>query len=195
MTIMSFAPSETAKLSESEFFTLGGGAPPVADPDVCRRIREVLAQANYTERGVCGLLGIENLSRLRETKLPAMLWRTRDGSPLETLVRLFVLDQPADLAAVEKAIGPMTAGEWKEMGLIHVESSTARGILPTALLPGFNFRLRFSAPGTRRPPAGLRQGRYTEFPGIGGNDDAPQKFIDTRPWFRMRNPGHPRGAS
>jgi hypothetical protein len=124
MSITSVPPTETTKPPHQEN-SEPGGATPAADPGDCRRIREVMAKANYTEQGVCGALGVDSLARLRETKLPAMLWRTRGGSSLETLVRLFVLGQSANLAVVEEAIAPMSIGEWKTMGLIDVAGTSA----------------------------------------------------------------------
>jgi hypothetical protein len=153
MTIASVPPTETATPSSGEKSAMNGAAPLAADSGDCRKIREVLAQGNYTERGVCGLLGIENLSRLRETKLPVMLWRTQGDAPLATLVRLFVLGQSADLAAVRKAIAPMSVDEWQKMGLIEVAGSSASACFMLRCYQGMLFAYDFP----RRGHGGLRQ--------------------------------------
>ncbi|HWX38966.1 MAG TPA: hypothetical protein VNY09_06965, partial [Candidatus Sulfotelmatobacter sp.] len=85
MTIAAVPPTESANLGSKENTAMSSALPAAMSPADCRRIREVLASANYTEQGVCGALGIETFGRLRETKLAAMLWRTRGGSTLETL--------------------------------------------------------------------------------------------------------------
>ncbi|MGH9678655.1 MAG: DUF7059 domain-containing protein, partial [Candidatus Acidiferrales bacterium] len=123
MTISQTQTADAERLEREESLAPGraaGGAPAAKDSRDYQRIREVLAKANYTDQGVTAALGIENLSRLREKKLPVLLRRTAGGTPLETLVRLFVLGQPADLEAARRAIAPMTLEEWREIGLIGV---------------------------------------------------------------------------
>jgi hypothetical protein len=152
MSIAGVPPIETTKLPHEENSELGGRTP-AADPGGCRRIREVLAKAGYTEQGVCGALGVDSLARLRETKLPAMLWRTRGGSPLETLVRLFILGQPADLAELRRAIAPMSADEWNAMGLIDVAGTSASACCMLRCHRDWVFAYDFP----RRGRGGLRQ--------------------------------------
>jgi predicted RNA methylase len=153
MTISGAQSIEAERLPCGETSALGGAAPLVADAGDCLRIRDVLANANYTDQGVCGVLGIENLSRLREKKLPALLRRTGSGTPLEILVRLFVLGQPADVGAARRAIAPMTIEEWKEFGLIDVMDSSAVGCYQLRCY--HNLVLAHDFP--RRGRGGLRQ--------------------------------------
>jgi len=153
MTIAAVPPTESANLGSKENTAMSSALPAAMSPADCRRIREVLASANYTEQGVCGALGIETFGRLRETKLAAMLWRTRGGSPLETLVRLFVLGQSGDLAAVTKAIAPMSVAEWTRMGLIEVAGSLATACLYLRCYRDLIFAYDFA----RRGQGGLRQ--------------------------------------
>jgi predicted RNA methylase len=119
MSIAAIPPVESANLQAKENTATPGAPLPEISPADCRRIREVLAKANYTEQGVCRSLGLDHLGQLRERKLAAMLWRTRGGSLLETLVRLFVLGQDADVTALQRALAPMSVDEWKHMGLIE----------------------------------------------------------------------------
>src|SRR5712691_5249146 len=102
----------------------GAAGPTAASPDDYRRIRDVLDRAGYTDEGVVKVLGVDSLSRLRDRKLPALLRRTGGGTPLETLIRLFILDQPVDAAAVQKALAPMTAESWAAIGLIDAADGT-----------------------------------------------------------------------
>jgi hypothetical protein len=105
------------------------GVPTVGDPSRYQRIRDVLAKANYTDQGVSAALGIENLGKLRERKLPALLRRVSGGAAFEVLIRLFVLAQPVDVASAQRALAPMTVAEWREMRLIDVTSSSVVGCL------------------------------------------------------------------
>jgi methylase of polypeptide subunit release factors len=127
MSIASVPPVDVAKYPSEENAALESSVFPAANAADCRRIRGVLAKANYTEPCVCALLGIDHLGRLREMKLPVMLRRTAGDAPLATLVRLFVLGQPVDLAAARTALAPMTIDEWKEFALVDVADSRVTG--------------------------------------------------------------------
>jgi SAM-dependent methyltransferase len=94
-------------------------APTVTNPDDYGRIRDVLDRAGYTDERIVKLMGVDSLSRLGERKLPPLLRRTSGGTPLETLVRLFILDQDVDAAAAQTALAPMTPESWATMGLIE----------------------------------------------------------------------------
>lgn len=77
---------------------------PVVDADGARRLREALQAGNYTVDGVLELLGPEAFAALgREEAVPA-LRQTRGGRPLETLVRLFLLQSGVPLPAAEAAL-------------------------------------------------------------------------------------------
>jgi hypothetical protein len=94
-------------------------APTLTNQDDYGRIRDVLDRAGYTDERIVKLMGVDSLSRLGERKLPPLLRRTGGGSPLETLVRLFILDQDVDAAAAQRALAPMTPESWVTMGLIE----------------------------------------------------------------------------
>ena len=91
------------------------GVPTVGDPSRYQRIRDVLEKANYTDQGVSAALGIENLGKLGERKLPALLRRVNGGATLEVVIRLFVLGQSVEVALAQRAFAPMTVAEWQEM--------------------------------------------------------------------------------
>ena len=101
--------------------TLRPAGPSVLDPGDYGRIRDVLARAGYTDEGVVKALGVDTLSRLREKKVPALLRRTRGGTPLETLIRLFILDQPVDASSVARALAPMMPDDWIAFGLLEAD--------------------------------------------------------------------------
>src|SRR5215210_4690872 len=88
-----------------------------------RRIRETLAGAGYDDRGVTEVLGT-SLASLAGKKLPPLLRRTAGGTPLETLVRLFILGVgvPADRARA--VLGDLEW--WADGGLITVAGDEVR---------------------------------------------------------------------
>src|SRR5262245_66141408 len=99
--------------------TLPSDAPPPMPAAQYARIRDVLARAGYTDEGVVKVLGVESLNRLRDRRLPSLLRRTGGGTPLDTLVRLFILDQSVDAAAVARAVAPMTVDDWTAANLVE----------------------------------------------------------------------------
>src|SRR5215470_12553332 len=98
---------------------LPSDAPPMLAAAQYARIRDVLTRAGYTDEGVVKLLGVDSLSRLRDRRLPALLRRTGGGSPLDTLVRMFVLDQAVDDEAASRAFAPMSVDEWAAANLVE----------------------------------------------------------------------------
>lgn len=127
-------------------------SPAVENPDDYTRVREVLAAANYTDEGVVKSLGVDTLTRLGEKRLPVLLRRTSGGTPLETLIRLFILGQPVELAAARAALEPMTVEKWVEIGLAEIAGSQVRGVVQLRCFQGLILAFDF----TRRGPTGLR---------------------------------------
>ncbi len=95
-------------------------APTAANADAVRRLRAALSKAGYTEANVLKQLGVPDLppARMRQRAGGAVLWRTRGGSPLDALVRLFVLRQPASNADTRKALGDLAPDEAAGLGLL-----------------------------------------------------------------------------
>jgi hypothetical protein len=98
----------------------------LADPARIARLGEGLNRLGYAESAILRLLGADELpaTRARRQALPLYLWRTRGGTPLETLVRLFLLRQPVGLEAAGKALAPLA--DWAESGLLHVGPGEVR---------------------------------------------------------------------
>lgn len=90
----------------------------VHDSSDYHRIRAVVAAAGYTDRDITELLRPEDVNSLGPKKLAAFLHRTAGGSPLETLVRLFVLGVPVTGEAARRALAPTTAEQWAGWGLL-----------------------------------------------------------------------------
>lgn len=77
---------------------------PVPDPARLARLREALLAACYTADGCLDLLGPTGYAALARSEAVPALRATRGGTPLETLVRLFLLQQPMPYAAAAAAL-------------------------------------------------------------------------------------------
>ncbi|MDP9408070.1 MAG: SAM-dependent methyltransferase, partial [Actinomycetota bacterium] len=96
------------------------------DPD---RLREALAAAGYTVDGVEDLLGPRAFLALARGQVVPALRVARGGSPLETLVRLFLLRTAEPAAAVERALAPHGLGPALQAGLVERDGDLVRAAL------------------------------------------------------------------
>ncbi|MET9448023.1 class I SAM-dependent methyltransferase [Streptomyces cinerochromogenes] len=82
--------------------TDSGLAPlPASDrPDIAARLRDALLAASFTADGLLDLLGAAAYAALARSETVPALRVTRGDTPLETLVRLFLLQQPVPHARV-----------------------------------------------------------------------------------------------
>jgi methylase of polypeptide subunit release factors len=98
-------------------------APPALGADDLAGLRGAFETAGYTAAGVFDLLGPVAQAGLGRGETVPALRRTAGGSPLETLVRLFLLARPVPEAAAAAALplGPATAG-----GLLAREGGQVR---------------------------------------------------------------------
>lgn len=96
------------------------GGQPVGFSDLgeCRRARDVFEAADYTETGLRQALGVAELLWTGPLQLPPGLRRTRGGTPLDTLIRLFFFGVPVDADAARRAVHPMPLGDWIGAGLL-----------------------------------------------------------------------------
>ncbi|WP_211286517.1 DUF7059 domain-containing protein [Streptomyces griseoruber] len=88
---------------------------PSADrPDVAARLREALLAASFTADGLLDLLGAPAYAALARSETVPALRATRGDTPLETLVRLFLLQQPVPHARVEEflPVGACVESGW-----------------------------------------------------------------------------------
>ncbi|MFC9288085.1 methyltransferase [Streptomyces sp. NPDC057052] len=74
--------------------------PSAGHPDVAARLREALLAASFTADGLLDLLGAPAYAALARSETVPALRATRGDTPLETLVRLFLLQQPVPYARV-----------------------------------------------------------------------------------------------
>jgi SAM-dependent methyltransferase len=94
----------------------GSGA---VDTDGLRRVRDVLDAVAYNDAGILGILGGNELGSLGERRTAPLLRRTAGGSPLETLVRLFIVGVEEGRNEVARAVAPMDPARWVALGLLE----------------------------------------------------------------------------
>jgi methylase of polypeptide subunit release factors len=78
---------------------------PAADrPDVAARLRDALLGASFTADGLLDLLGAPAYAALARSETVPALRATRGDTPLEALVRLFLLQQPVPHALLKDVL-------------------------------------------------------------------------------------------
>ncbi len=98
------------------------------NPALAPRLREALQQAGYTYDGVAGLLGTRAHDALARNETTPARRVTGGGSPLETLVRLFLLQDAVPAAQAERAL-PGLVEPLAVTGLLDTEVGEVRARL------------------------------------------------------------------
>ncbi|MCA0337784.1 MAG: class I SAM-dependent methyltransferase [Actinobacteria bacterium] len=96
--------------------------PPRADRALVAALRADLVAADFTVSGVGELLGpMAGAALLRDHLLPAQRVTAADDSPRSSLVRLFSLGDPVDLAEAERALPTLGVDGAAHLGLVAFE--------------------------------------------------------------------------
>ena len=110
---------------------LANDAPLAVDqPELVRRVREVLDRAGYDEKHIYERFGVQEMGQLTVTPLdrPRLLWRTREPDPLDTLLRVFLVGGSCRaFATFDEAVSPMTPADWASLGLVTIDGTEVRG--------------------------------------------------------------------
>jgi methylase of polypeptide subunit release factors len=93
---------------------------PTADPALATRLREAFRTARFTADGCLELLGAPAYAALARGETVPALRASRGGRPLETLVRLFLLQAPAEYAAADAAL-PGLLGDCLDAGWLTAD--------------------------------------------------------------------------
>ena len=94
--------------------------PPSTDPALVARLRADLDHAAYTVEAVGELLGpLASKALLREQVLPAQRVTADHGTPIATLVRLFVLGDAVDAEEVSAALPTLRMEGAQRLGLVR----------------------------------------------------------------------------
>ena len=128
-------------------------APFRLDGTVIARIREVFAAADYTETGVFRRLQSEETVSVEPREIPRLLMMTREGTPLDVFIRLFLLGVDVTAEAASRATAPMDLASWLDAGLLAAAGEAVRA--PLRLVPATRLLVAFD-PSTRHPDAEAR---------------------------------------
>src|SRR5579883_2360086 len=83
-----------------------------------RGLREALDRGNYTEAALGKLFASERLQPASAIERAAALHRTRGGSPLELLARLFLLGATLSESEARRALADTALDDWLRSGLL-----------------------------------------------------------------------------
>ena len=100
----------------------------VPDPSLARPLRDALTSAVYTVDAVDALLGDTARAALARSETTPALRRTTDGSPLATLVRLYVLQTTVARSDADRAL-PSLVDELVGAGLLVASGDEVRAAL------------------------------------------------------------------
>ena len=111
------------------------------DQDDFRRLHDLLTRSGYMDSSVLDTIGIKDLQAIRGNAHPLLLERTSPGSPLHTLIRLFLMEMPVERSLLGKIIKPMPVESWEQAGLVHCQAEEV--VAAIKLLPFQHLVLAF----------------------------------------------------
>ncbi len=120
------------------------------DQDDYGRLRNLLSRVGYMDSSVLDSIGIRDLPAIKGNNHPLLLERTSSGSPLHTLIRLFLMEMVVEKSILEKAIKPMTVAAWQEAGLVHCLGTKIKAAIE--LLPFQDLVLAFDLTSIMQTP-------------------------------------------
>jgi methylase of polypeptide subunit release factors len=111
------------------------------DPSFAPAVRRVLDAAGYDEQNIGERLGTGSSVVVAPRDRPRLLRCTREGTPLDALIRLFLLGADVDEDATRRAIAPTQLATWCDAGLLA--SSQGRVSAQFTLTPQLGLLLLF----------------------------------------------------
>ena len=99
------------------------------------RTRDVLLKAEYTEPGLATKLGRRRILSVGAVDRPPWLRLTRQLSPSDALVRLFLMGESVPFDVAERAVAPMALDRWVDAGLLAPEHGDDTVAPQVKLLP------------------------------------------------------------
>lgn len=108
--------------------------------------REVFSSAGYTDEGILKALGFDAVTCLSKDNkhFAAFVNKTSAPTPLNQLIRLFLLSAAIDSDLAAEAVTPMPLSKWVEAGLVAVEGDWAWGLIK--LVPFGDFLIGHDRP-------------------------------------------------
>ena len=110
----------------------------LSNPSLITQLREVLVRHGFTGAGVADALGAPlptAKSHLRDD-LPLYLRRLEAPTPINTLVKLFVLDRGVDEARARQAFAPIDLEDIIELGLVEYGPRGVRATVRLSMYDG-----------------------------------------------------------
>jgi SAM-dependent methyltransferase len=101
--------------------------PRFEDPQDSLRAKACFADRGFTDAAVLDKLQLSELGELKEGDVAGLVERTSGGSPLETLIRLFLVGTRVATAAAAEALAPLDLATWVEAGLVEADPQGVRG--------------------------------------------------------------------
>jgi hypothetical protein len=98
---------------------------PHGSNEQCLALRTVLSNAGFAPQGILDTIGVTDSASIRESDTLLLMRRTKGGSPLETLIRLFLMEITVDAGDLRRAVAPMTVEDWVNMGLVRIVGGSA----------------------------------------------------------------------
>lgn len=92
--------------------------PRFAGPDDAARLRDALTRASYDAETVQARVGSGSVLGVRPADVAPWTRRTREGTPLDTLIRLFLIGLPVGRSDAERALDPLSLDAATACGLI-----------------------------------------------------------------------------
>ena len=117
------------------------------DPSFITNVREILDKACFNENSILRRLESTESIRVEPRALPRLLRMTEEASPLDSLIRLFLLGVKVELADAEKAIQPMSLKTWLQGGLLKVQGNSVTA--PIQLVPYMGMFFAYDPPTSR----------------------------------------------
>jgi SAM-dependent methyltransferase len=105
-------------------------------PDDAAQVRKVFARAGFTDRGVLEALGAKDPHAASDQDVPLWLHRTRRATPLDTLIRLFLIGVPVEADAARRAVAPASLDTWAETGLVDIQANSVRATVQIVPVEG-----------------------------------------------------------
>jgi hypothetical protein len=114
------------------------------DEEDYARFRQVLIDAGFTAEGVLKTLGVQGTPSISGNDLPVLLRRTRQETPRDVLIRLFLIEAPVEIETVRQAILPVRLERLMQAGLIESKGSSVAASVK--LLPYDGLYVAFDSP-------------------------------------------------
>src|SRR5262245_13874332 len=93
--------------------------PALLPADGIARLRDALARAGYTSSGIAAHIGPEATAAAKRNDLRGALAASAAGTPIDTLIRLYVCGQVEPDTAVAAAFAPLPLDEALRAGLVE----------------------------------------------------------------------------